>query len=275
MEIDWASAIEFHRDRLLRVVAALAAMARLDDAAPAGMLPRHVVRHIVRLLRPAEAAARRLIVIAAHGLAVTVVPAGDTRKASPRATEPGPAAKRTRNARPRGDGLTVRIPAATGGARPGRLAVQALPHTAPASGSGARIAAFPLIDPRKRFADRPRRKGRRDVPRVRALWSVPVYLRVPEPELPRTPLSSDRIPATRVHGRLLRLRGVLADIDAEARRLARMEARRRLRTGPVALPPMRPGYPPGRNKRAPDPVHDILMDCHSLALARLRPADTS
>lgn len=79
--MDWTAAIDKHRDALKRVVAMLVAMAGFVEpgAAPAS-LPRCVHRAVLRLLRPAEAAARRLIVVAAHGL--VLVP--QHRRPSPR-----------------------------------------------------------------------------------------------------------------------------------------------------------------------------------------------
>ena len=77
--MDWTLAIDRNRAALLRVVAALFAMAGLadDTEAPALLLPRHLRNAVLRLLRPAESAARRLIVIAARGLTVRPRPAGN------------------------------------------------------------------------------------------------------------------------------------------------------------------------------------------------------
>ena len=77
--MDWTLAIDRNRAALLRVVAALFAMAGLADdiEAPALLLPRHLRNAVLRLLRPAESAARRLIVIAARGLTVRPRPTGN------------------------------------------------------------------------------------------------------------------------------------------------------------------------------------------------------
>ncbi len=56
--MDWTLGIDRQRDALLRMVAALLVMA--GDGA---MLPRHVRTGIWRVLRPAEAAFRRLVVV--------------------------------------------------------------------------------------------------------------------------------------------------------------------------------------------------------------------
>ena len=56
--MDWTLGIERQRDALVRMVAALLVM-----AGDGGVLPRHVRTGIWRVLRPAEAAFRRLVVV--------------------------------------------------------------------------------------------------------------------------------------------------------------------------------------------------------------------
>ncbi len=75
--MDWPLAIDRNREALRRIVAALFVMA---GTAANATLPRHVYAAILLILRPAESAVRRLIVIAARGLAL-----------KPRATRPVPA----------------------------------------------------------------------------------------------------------------------------------------------------------------------------------------
>lgn len=62
--MDWDAAIARHSAALFRIVASLAAMAGTGSA----VLPRRLHRAVLRLLRPAEAAARRLVIIVARGL---------------------------------------------------------------------------------------------------------------------------------------------------------------------------------------------------------------
>jgi hypothetical protein len=64
--MDWNLAIEKNREALKRILATLVAMAALAGGAPT--LPRHLHRAVLRLLRPAEAAARRLVIALARGL---------------------------------------------------------------------------------------------------------------------------------------------------------------------------------------------------------------
>jgi hypothetical protein len=66
--MDWDRAIGINREALIRIVAALIAM--VEGAAGARLL-RATRIAVLRVLRPAESAVRRLIVIAARGIAVT------------------------------------------------------------------------------------------------------------------------------------------------------------------------------------------------------------
>jgi hypothetical protein len=71
--MDWARAIEINRAALARIVGALVSL--LAAQGGAARLPLPVYQLIARVLYPAESAVRRLIVIAARGLAVSVPPA--------------------------------------------------------------------------------------------------------------------------------------------------------------------------------------------------------
>ena len=63
--MDWAKAIQRNCEALLRIVAELFALAQGGVEV---RLPRHVYFAMLRILRPAESALRRLIILAAHGL---------------------------------------------------------------------------------------------------------------------------------------------------------------------------------------------------------------
>src|SRR6187401_464622 len=67
--MDWPRTIETNQAALTRIVAALIAMVGLA-AQGAARLPRPLYHAALRVLRPAESAVRRLIVIAARGVAV-------------------------------------------------------------------------------------------------------------------------------------------------------------------------------------------------------------
>jgi hypothetical protein len=66
--LDWALAIKRNRDQLHQITLALFALARMRVGASLFTLPRSTLAAIMLVLRPAESAVRRLIVIAAHGL---------------------------------------------------------------------------------------------------------------------------------------------------------------------------------------------------------------
>jgi hypothetical protein len=72
LSMDWDRAIERNSEALKTIVAALFAM--LGDAT-ASRLPRELHRAVLSILRPAESALRRLIVIAARGLEAKPAPA--------------------------------------------------------------------------------------------------------------------------------------------------------------------------------------------------------
>lgn len=96
--MDWNFAIEKHREALRRILAMLVAMAGLPASpAPGGgaagpiggiTLPRRLHRALLALLRPAEAAARRLVIVAASGL-VVVLPRRKSRPQVPAARKAG------------------------------------------------------------------------------------------------------------------------------------------------------------------------------------------
>jgi hypothetical protein len=72
--MDRATAIANNRQTLIRIVAALIAMLGMAAGSTVGRIPRPLYRAVSRVLQPAEAAVRRLIVIAAQGLKITPVP---------------------------------------------------------------------------------------------------------------------------------------------------------------------------------------------------------
>ncbi len=149
--MDWNLAIEKNREALKRILAMLVAMAGLvdlracrdagvigggnSDPSPGNSpatLPRHLHRFVLRLLRPAEAAARRLIILAARGLVVELAPPR-IRKTKPR----------PRLNRRNGYGTGVVI-------RPGPLPQWARALAPKRSSS----LSLPLLDPLKRFGSR-------------------------------------------------------------------------------------------------------------------------
>jgi hypothetical protein len=73
-DFDWDGAIKHHSEALKGIIAALFAMLGLDGTDKVSRIPPKLHRAVLRVLRPAESAVRRLIVIAARGLVVKVAP---------------------------------------------------------------------------------------------------------------------------------------------------------------------------------------------------------
>lgn len=72
--INWPRAIERNRVALLRVLAMLVAMLAPGEGGPAACVPRYLRNRVMQLLRPAESAARRLVVALARGLTARPAP---------------------------------------------------------------------------------------------------------------------------------------------------------------------------------------------------------
>jgi hypothetical protein len=88
--MDWNRVIERNSERLFTVVATLVAMVRVHGGGMAAFLPRDIYSAALILLKPAESAVRRLIIIAARGLVLKLklgaarkFPAGLCIKSSP------------------------------------------------------------------------------------------------------------------------------------------------------------------------------------------------
>ena len=72
--MDWARAIERNSEALKAIVESLFAMLGLSGAATVARIPQPLHSAVLHVLRPAESAMRRLIVIAARGLVVKAAP---------------------------------------------------------------------------------------------------------------------------------------------------------------------------------------------------------
>jgi len=237
---------------------------------------------VLSLLRPAEAAARRLIIVAARGI-VVALPSARPRK-------PRPTSTILRN----GIGTGIVMPR---GFRP----VAGLSRTAP------RALALPLFDPLPRWGESPR-PAASGVPRI----SLPGVI-APFPVTPRRPPApDDPLDATHLALRLKALGAALDDLPRQARRFARWRARADAARKPNAAVaqkgnsrdaagaqnrkpgaarrfrrvwPLRPGRPPGGRLAHYDPdawggrknirdVDEILAHTHARARYALSP-DTS
>jgi hypothetical protein len=72
--MNWDLAIKRNSEALQGIIVALFAMLGLVGEATVSRIPQDLHRAVLRLLRPAESAMRRLIVIAARGLVVKLAP---------------------------------------------------------------------------------------------------------------------------------------------------------------------------------------------------------
>jgi hypothetical protein len=265
--MDWNAAIEKNREALKRILAALVAMAALADGR-AGTLPRHLHRAVLRLLRPAEAATRRLVIAAARGIVV----------APPRPRKAKPAPTILHN----GVGTGILMPPGVVGPPPltPPLTGEGVAHVSESpsplrggvrgGGKSASPLGFQLLDP-LRLPSR-RRPVASGVPRI----SVPGYS-APF-SLPPPPSPNDPVNAARLGLRIAALATALDDLPAHARRFARWRASREAQKGesrPRRLWPLRPGRPPGWRRRPGHEVDDVLNNAHGLAFWALQHPDTS
>ncbi len=281
--MDWNVVIERNRERLKGILAALVAMAGLagtappsGDRGPSPTLPRHLHRSILRLLRPAESAARRLVIVAARDLVLA--------PPRPRKPRPKPVSIFVRPGEMR-TGIVLPYGVKPGDILPGL----ARPHR-------ARSLALPLIDPLRGLPGR-RRPPTTSVPRI---WA-PGFSE-PDRAPARRPLPGDPIDATRLALRFQAIGRVLDDLPGHARRFARWRARldaatQHLRHAfgerdirheagafsaslqPARLPrrlsPLRPGRPPGGLRRPTHAVHEVLQDLQYFAHCALERNDSS
>jgi hypothetical protein len=273
--MDWDLAIKRNGEALQRVVAALFALAGLAEGAVAATLPRAVYRAVLSVLRPAESAVRRLIIIAARGLVLKARPV---------------------RAFPEGLSLQRR----SGGMRaPVFCLVDPLKKTAPggwdqedvdSEGSESEDLNSEGLDPGDWGPEDPSDEvvhhDAGAMPRIRSVGSFePLFLAVP-PVQPDEDEGQDQDGAARLLRRLLALKRALDNLPGQARRLARWRARRDVvlqGLAPAAkappkrfrLSPFRPGLPPGHRDRHIHEIDAILRECHGLARYACEQPNTS
>ena len=250
--MDGSVAIETNRVALLRIVASLIAMAgparashlppeasnqgrsAAGDAAAetvrrvgsgpqragAPVITRHVWRTILRLLRPAESAARRLIIAAARGI---VVPAPPPRKPAPQ-LKPAPLTARTLPQPADREAFLRRFGLAVTGSAAGAAADLPLDGGPKGRRGCEHIPAFPLFDPPRRLRLTPARRyvPAHAAPRI-MFPGITRPHRLPPP--PPSPSPEDLVSAAGVARRLAALAAALEDLPNQARRFARWQAR--------------------------------------------------
>ena len=269
------AAIDRNHEALKRILASLFAMAArasasgtflraCGDAGSAATLPRHLYFAILLVLRPAEAATRRLIIVLSRGISVTLPP---LRPAKPKS---GPVFLKDG----RGTGI---VDTGISLYRLG-LANVAPPIAPKRAASATRALPFPLLDPLRNPFPR-RRPQQRSTAVPRCLFDLTDRRAIP---LRRMPSPNDPIDATRLGQRLAALASALDDMPAQAERFARWSARRDRMRGQPPTPgrfrriwPLRPGRPPGGRLSRFDPVarrlsrirevDEVLAHAHALA----------
>jgi len=229
--MDWDLVIKRKGEALREIIEVLFALLGVDGTDAVSRIPKALHSAVLGVLRPAESAVRRLIVIAARGLVVKLAPA-----------------------RPMPKGKVI------------------------GKGGGSRLPAFRLCDTRKDFPElrEPRVKYAKYPPRIHFfgpgskvddLWpSRPPKAAPPPPD--------GRVNAKRLHRRLHALKLALDDLPRQAKRLVRLQERRKASPWPKSTMPLRSGHPPGYRRKPIHEVDDILVKCDWLAWEAMKP-DTS
>ena len=230
--MDETLTIEHNRQALTRILAALVAMAG------AKALPRRLRNAVLRLLRPAESATRRLVVVLAQTLVVDLP--------APRVAKPKPV-RRRRHFEPK-----------------------MLPE--PKAPKEQVNAHLPLTDRARRFGGR-RTPKRNSVPRISFGFE-----RQPIPPRPTPfDLLDPRRLTLRLNALGAALADLPKQALRLARWRARQAQRRAQGQGGRSAwrAPLRFGRPPGALRRPVHEVHEVLAAAHALALAALEKTDTS
>jgi hypothetical protein len=237
----WAAVIDRNSTALKAIIGTLYVLLGHSSRLTPG-----VYRRVLRGLRPAESALRRLIVIASRVYVIEVAP--------PRA-------------RP------VRVKPAS---------EKPVASTTPCPKARAKVSqrgySFPLFDPRKPLLAIRKHKVSRIIPRIGLLdWrhDPRISAQFPPPRQPAPvpappPPSDGLVDASRIIRRLHALRLALDDLPGQAARLVRQQQKREAHPGPVFKTPIRPGHPPGYRSRKRREIDDILIECHHLALQALK-----
>lgn len=229
--MDWTLAIDRHREPLLRIVATLFAMIGLTDGGLVERLARPRYRRVLALLRPAEAAVRRLIIAAARDLVV-----------KPRVERPEP--KRPAGSRKGKHRRSFR-----------------LFDPLPGHGRSHGHSNAKHVEPRIRFFDADPLS-----PLFRRAASPPL---VPDPK-PESARDST-VKAKSLCRRLDAIRHALQDLPRQARRYARWRAKAAAESNPQIEKKLRLRRLPFLVRKTNHEVHAILTECEWLARTALAP----
>jgi hypothetical protein len=197
---DLAPAIERNRDALIGIVASLFAMLDVVDGTILERIPKPLSNAVLRILRPAEsAAARRLIVLMARGLVVELPK--PRNKTEGKSTNKGTDSTRTPRA----------------------------PRTPAFKLTDRQEPAIPPPSKRKRPRPAPRISVLGLDPTVAALFANRAAMAKPEPEPPQEPKPKPGdgcVDSARLARRLQAIMAALEDLPHQAQRLARWKAKR-------------------------------------------------
>ena len=239
--MDWARAIERNSEALRGIIEVLFALLGLDGADAASRIPRSLHSAVLQVLRPAESAVWRLIVIAARGLVVKLAP---SRPISP--SKPAkPIGKSGGSSRP--PSFQLFDP------RKRLKPVRAMKPT-------WRVPRIAFLPPPPD-------------PTVAAIFAARAA-RAPIPAPAPPPPSDGLASAQGLTRRLQALKSALEDLPRQAKRLARWQQRRLAAPDHKFLTPLRPGRPPGYRRKPIHEVDEVLIECDGLAWEAMKP-DTS
>ncbi len=282
--MDWNLALERNSEALRRIVSALFVLAGLVEGAVAARLPRGVYFSVLSVLRPAESAVRRLIVIAARGLVLKPGPARSFPVGLSFERRPGE--MRTRAfclidpLKPLAPGMLAQDDLDDGdsdlqGLDRDDLGRDDAGHDDP--GLYGWDDELDHDDPDLDGVEHDNRGSVAGLPRISLPGVFDPVFRLAPP----VPSADDAVSALSICHRLNALWRALDDLPRQARRLARWRARRDLALGlggpraPRRMSPFRPGPPPGFRRRPIHAVDAVLSDCHYFAIEAFNAPNTS
>lgn len=226
--MDLLSAIDRDKQALQRIVAGLFGLLGRTSGHSSNLAPQHIARSlhsmISLVLRPAESAVRRLIVLVSL-----------TLKMKPADIRPMP-----------------------------RTLSETLAEARPASRKGKCRRAFRLFDPRLRLVRRERNAPRQTLATSRISFFGDGEVRTVSlgGGAPDKRESDDLIASAALLRRLEALQSALGDLPRQARRLARALQRRQKVPRLKLQGAIRPGHPPGHRSRPRHEIDEVLRRCH-------------
>jgi hypothetical protein len=233
--MDWARAIARNRDALVPIISGLFALLGLEGGSAVGRIPWRIHYAVQRVLRPAESAVRRLIVIAARGLKVEALPPSRPMPKGPIIAK-GSASRLSFQLFDRRKNFTAR--------------------------SQSRRKKFAGVLPRIAVIGHD--------PTMTAMWAAPAPK--PEPAPQDDGLVNAARLCRRLEALKSALADLPRQAQRLARWQFRRERAQALR--PIFTSPLRPGAPPGYRRKPIREVDHVLRECHGLAMDALA-LDTS